>query len=75
MAELSKVGSGNRATTLRALKKPNASESRTVRSGLGLTAPKIRLRASSSLIIGNHFNQQSAIGNQQFFAIFSLCSW
>jgi hypothetical protein len=75
MAELSKVGSGNPATTLRALKQLRAAESGTVRSGVGLTASRIRLRASSSLIIANDFNQQSAIGNQQFFAIFSLCSW
>jgi hypothetical protein len=75
MAELSKVGNGNRATTLRALKQPSAPESEIVRSGVGLTASKMRLRASSSLIIANHFNQQSAIGNQQFFAIFSLSFW
>jgi hypothetical protein len=73
MAELSNIGSGNRATTSRALKQSSPSESSTVRSGLGLTAPTIRARASSSLIIANDFSQQSAIGNQQFFAIFSLC--
>jgi hypothetical protein len=75
MAELSNIGSGNRATTSRALKQSSASESSTVRSGLGLTASRIRLHASSSLIIANDFNQQSAIGNQQFFAIFSLSFW
>jgi hypothetical protein len=73
MAELSKAGNDNPATTPRALKQSNAPESGTVRSGVGLTASKMRLRASSSLIIANHFNQQSAIGNGQFFAIFSLC--
>jgi hypothetical protein len=74
------MGSDNRAKTSRALKQPSAFESGIVRSDLRLTAFKIRVRASSSLIIGNHFNpgrfrvnQQSAIGNQQFFAIFSLC--
>jgi hypothetical protein len=75
MAELSKAGNDNPATTLRALKQPSAPERGTVRSGVGLTASKIRLRASCSLIIANHFNQQSVIGNQQFFAIFSLCFW
>jgi hypothetical protein len=62
MAELSKVGSDIRATTSCALKQPSASESRTVRSGLERTARRIRLRASSSLIIANHFNPERFLG-------------
>jgi hypothetical protein len=70
MAELSKAGNGKRATTSRALKQFSASERTTDRSGLGLTASRIRLRASCSLIITNQFNPerfrgQSAMNNWQ----------
>ena len=56
MAELSNIGSGNRATTSRALKQSSASESGTIRSPSDWTLCKTRRRASSSLIMPNHFN-------------------
>jgi hypothetical protein len=51
MAELSNIGSGNRATTSRALKQSSALESGTARSPSKSTLCKTRRRASSSLII------------------------
>src|SRR6266480_7042295 len=51
MAELSNIGSGNRAMTSRALKRSSALESGTARSPNKWTLCKTRQRASSSLIM------------------------
>jgi hypothetical protein len=65
-----------RAAISRAAKSPAASASETLRGGNGRTPLRIFARASSSLIIVHHFNWQLAIGNEDFFAIFSRAnSW
>src|SRR5207237_8233313 len=51
MAELSNIGSGNRAMTSRALKRSSALESGTARSPNKWTLCKTRRRASFSLIM------------------------
>src|SRR5262249_30617670 len=67
-AELSKAGSGRRALMFTAVKQPSACPRGAVRAGSGAIFFKIRVLASSSLIMPNLINWQSAIGNSDEIA-------